>query len=148
MSNYEPKTDPARPNLFGRPRHQEELLNRYRSAATSLLLAGLAAAVYSPRFGATTLAAAAALLCSAAALRWRPGLRSSVGGVVVSLVWLVWAGYWHATHPKVIGAGPHLDAVWALVNVVPAVLAGMSLLACATSLRRVLRLPSAGSHAA
>jgi len=148
MPSYEPKPNPARRSLLSRPRNEEELANRYKSAAVSLLLAGLAAALYSPRFGGPSAVAAAALLCSAAAVRWHPAARSSAGALAVSVVWLLWAGYWHATHPKVIGAGPRLDAVWALVNVVPAVLAGMSSVACVATLRRVLPPSPSGSHAA
>src|SRR5262249_37331045 len=108
MPNYEPRSDPARPSPLRRPRNREELENRYGFAATSLLIAGLVAALYSPRFEGPSLLAATALVCLAASVWWQPSTPSVAGGLVASFLWLLWAGCWHATHPKVIGAGPHL----------------------------------------
>ena len=148
MATYEPKADQRRPRLYGRPRNAAEVTYRLQYAAKTLLIAGLVSALYIPRFGGPALVGAAVLLSSAAFVRLHPGSRSAFTGLIASLAWVLWVGFWGITHVQVIGAGPALDAVSFFINAFPAIVTITAAVACASSVRRAASSASVGTHAA
>jgi hypothetical protein len=141
----EPRPWPDRMNVLRRPRDEQEVRRRQHLAAKWLFTAGLVAGLLSPRIGTPSLLAAG-LLVGTAVVVWRwPGTASSSAGFALSVVWFMWAVWWHLNNIVAVGPAPRIDAVAFLTNLAPGLFAGLSALYCASSL---VRRRSAARHAA
>ncbi len=131
--------------IFGRPRDEAEFQRRQRLAAQALLIAGLVAALSSPRIGIASLLAGILLLGAGAAAWWRPSSGSSRVGLLFSVAWFGWASWWHLARSLANNTGPTIDALPFLINLAPALFALLSSIYCASSMARPLQ---AEHHAA